>query len=86
MDYEANKMKLSELLKETYKASNFKSVNALATRTGQTQPFVAGLLADERKDGMIKMDAVFDELTRDVEPEELIKALALVRALRKEPA
>lgn len=77
-------MKLSDLLKELYNTSQFTSVNALATRTGQTQPFVAGLLAEERKDGMSKMDAVFHELTRDVEPDELIKALALIRALRPE--
>lgn len=75
-------MKLSDLFIKLYESSAFTSVNALATRTGQTQPFVAGLLATDLKDSMTKMDAVFDELTAGVEPEELLKALELVKALR----
>ena len=77
-------MKLSDLFKQLFAASEFTSPNSLATYTGQTHPFVAGLLSEERKDSMEKMDVVFDALTPDVTADELIAALELIKIVRRQ--
>lgn len=76
-------MKLSTLLQSLFTASEFTSPNSLAVATGQTQPFVAGLLSPEKKDSMEKMDRVFDALTKDVTPDEMLAALELIRAVKR---
>lgn len=75
-------MKLSDLFTQLFKASEFGEVNSLATYTGQTPPFVYGLLATDRKDSMEKMDIVFDALTPDVSAAELVAALELIKTVR----
>lgn len=76
-------MKLSALLKKLFNASEFTSANSLAKYTNQTQPFVSGLLSEEKKDSMQKMDIVFAALTEGISTEEFLAALELVSTVRK---
>lgn len=76
-------MKMSKLIIELYNASEFTSANSLAKYTNQTQPFVAGLLSEEKKESMEKMDVVFSALTEGTTEEEFLAALELVTTVRK---
>lgn len=76
-------MKLSNLLITLFNASEFTSANSLATYTGQTQPFVSGLLSPDKKESMEKMDVVFHALTEDVTVDEFMAALELVTTVRR---
>lgn len=76
-------MKLSDLLSDLFKASEFTSANSLAKYTNQTQPFVSGLLS-EKKESMEKMDVVFEALTEGVTTDEFLAALQLVSTVRRQ--
>lgn len=77
-------MKLSCLLKSLYNASEFTSANSLAKYTNQTHPFVSGLLSEEKKESMGKMDAVFEALTEGISTDDFMAALKLVSTVRKQ--
>lgn len=77
-------MKLSDLLNDLFKASEFTSANSLAKHTNQTQPFVSGLLSSEKKESMEKMDIVFEALTEGVSTDEFLAALELISTVRKQ--
>lgn len=76
-------MKLSGLLIQLFNASEFTSANSLAKYTNQTQPFVSGLLSEVKKEGMEKMDVVFEALTEGITTNEFLAALELVSTVRK---
>lgn len=76
-------MKLSELIQQLFEDSEFTSPNSLANYTGQTQPFVSRFITGNTE-AMEKMDAVFEALTPGLTADELTKAIALVKAARRD--
>lgn len=75
-------MKLSDLLKALYEASEFTSVPSLAENTGIAKSFI------ERSfygiNTMEKLDVLFEALTGDMDREELMLAIEMVNQIKSQ--
>jgi hypothetical protein len=74
-------MKLTDLITQLFKSSEFDFSNSLANHTGQTQPFTDAFLKGS-KGAREKEDILFHALTSDISVEELLSAIDLIRKVR----
>ena len=75
-------MKISELLKELYKQSDFTSVGSLAEELGLQKSLIDRVFAG--KNTTENIDKLSSELLKDITTEELLLAIEMIRKIKTE--